>query len=178
MDPWIIKRKLVTGGTENMQLQQNVSTQEFILKIKFDKDQNNKSKEMKRILVVLIQKKDGHIIFLPPPVVLLHHPGGDHPTAGGQHGIGTLDHGLSNRFVCSSRREDFRLQEIAIPVQVMGGVHRILCRTHFVMRTVCQRVLSGGHPSPTFHAFAWFKMKQCAFFQNCSYFAQHVVHCT
>ena len=28
---------------------------------------------------------------------------------------------------------------------------------------VCQVVLSGGHPSLTFHALAWFKMKQCAF---------------
>ena len=33
----------------------------------------------------------------------------------------------------------------------------------FLMRTVCQAVLSGGHPSLTFHALAWLKMKQCAF---------------
>ena len=31
------------------------------------------------------------------------------------------------------------------------------------MRTVCQVVLSGSHPSLTFHALAWLKMKQCAF---------------
>ena len=33
---------------------------------------------------------------------------------------------------------------------------------NFLMRTVCQVVLSGSHPSLTFHAFAWLKMKQCA----------------
>ena len=33
----------------------------------------------------------------------------------------------------------------------------------FLMRTVCQEVLSGSHPSLTFHALAWLKMKLCAF---------------
>ena len=33
----------------------------------------------------------------------------------------------------------------------------------FLMRTVCQVVLSGRHPSLTFHAFAWLTMKLCAF---------------
>ena len=33
----------------------------------------------------------------------------------------------------------------------------------FLMRTVCQVVLSGSHPSLTFHAFALVKMKLCAF---------------
>ena len=33
-----------------------------------------------------------------PRVLLLHHPGGNHPTAGGQHGTGILHHGMSNRF--------------------------------------------------------------------------------
>ena len=32
----------------------------------------------------------------------------------------------------------------------------------FLMRTVCQVVLSGSHPSIIFHALAWLKMKQCA----------------
>ena len=32
-----------------------------------------------------------------------------------------------------------------------------------LMRTVCQVVLSDSHPSPTFHALAWLKMKKCAF---------------
>ena len=32
-----------------------------------------------------------------------------------------------------------------------------------LMRTVCQVVLSGSHPSLTFHALAWLKMKLCAF---------------
>ena len=41
--------------------------------------------------------------------------------------------------------------------------HRTPCRTHFLMRTVCQVVLSGSHPSLTFHALAWLKMKLCAF---------------
>ena len=36
----------------------------------------------------------------------------------------------------------------------------------FLMRTVCQVVLSGGHPPLTFHALAWLKMKQCAFSQT------------
>ena len=62
---------------------------------KFDKDQNNNSKDMKRILTELMQKRDGNITFLQlPRVLLLHHPGGDHPIAGGQHGTGTLHHGL------------------------------------------------------------------------------------
>ena len=40
--------------------------------------------------------------YLQPPRVflLLHHLGGNHPTAGGQHGIGNLHHGMSNRFLC------------------------------------------------------------------------------
>ena len=33
----------------------------------------------------------------------------------------------------------------------------------FLIRTVCQAVLSGSHPSLTFHALAWLKMKQRAF---------------
>ena len=41
--------------------------------------------------------------------------------------------------------------------------HRTPCRTHFLLRTVCQVVLSGSHPSLTFHALAWLKMKLCAF---------------
>ena len=41
--------------------------------------------------------------------------------------------------------------------------HRTPCRTHFLMRTLCQVVFSGCHPSLTFHAFAWLKMKLCAF---------------
>ena len=91
------QRKLVTSCTENMQQHQDMLTQEFILKIKFDKDQNNNSKDMKRILAELIQKRDGNIILLQLSRVLLHHPGGDHPTGGGQRGIWTLHHGLNNR---------------------------------------------------------------------------------
>ena len=112
MDPWINamttkkQRKLVIGCTENMQQQQDMSTQEFFLKIKFDKDHNNNSKVMKIIFIVLIQKQIGHIIFLLPPRVLLHL-GGDHPTAGRKHGIGTLYHGR-NRLVFISRCENFR----------------------------------------------------------------------
>ena len=82
MDPWINamttkkQRKLVTGCTENVQQQQDMSTQEFIHKIKVDKD-------------LLIHKQDGNKIFLlPPRVLLLHHLGGDHPTAGGCMGLG------------------------------------------------------------------------------------------
>ena len=41
--------------------------------------------------------------------------------------------------------------------------HRIPCRTHFLLRAVYQVVLSGSHPSLTFHALAWLKMKLCAF---------------
>ena len=41
----------------------------------------------------------GNIIHLQPPrILLLHHSGGYHSTAGGQHGIGILHHGMSNRF--------------------------------------------------------------------------------
>ena len=103
------QRKLVTDCTEKIQQQQHMSAQEFILKIKFDEDQNDNSKDMKRIPAELIQEQDGNIILLQlPRVLLLDHPGGDHPTAGGQHGIVTLHHGLSNRFVCSYRCENFR----------------------------------------------------------------------
>ena len=66
-------------------------------------------------------------------------------------------------------------------VRVRGGVplvHRTPCRTHFLMRAVCQLVLSGNHPSLTFHALARLKMKVCGFSKNSSYFAQHVVHYT
>ena len=52
-------------------------------------------------------------------------------------------------------------------VLVKGGVPFVRrttpCRTHFLMRTVWQVVLSGSHPSLTFHALAWLKMKLCAF---------------
>ena len=149
-------------------------TQEFILMIKFDQDQNNNSQGMRMNLIVLIPKEDGHTIFVLRPRVLLHHPGGDHPTAGGQHGIGTLHHGLSNRFVFSCRCENFRLLATAIPVQATGGVHSTPCRTH------CSQAhsLSGSHPSLTFHARAWLKVKQCAFSENSSYPAQHFVHDT
>ena len=41
------------------------------------------------------------------------------------------------------------------------SVHRTPCRTHYPMRTVCHVVLSGGHPSLTFHTLAWLKMKLC-----------------
>ena len=50
MDLWINamttkkQRKLVTGCTKNMQQQQEMATQEFILEIKFEKDRNNNSK--------------------------------------------------------------------------------------------------------------------------------------
>ena len=60
-------------------------------------------------------EQNGHIILLQPPRVLLHHLGDNHPTAGGQHAIGTL-HGLSNRFFWSPDVTIFALQEIAIPV--------------------------------------------------------------
>ena len=104
MDPWVNamttkkQTKPVIGCTEKMQQQQDMSTQEFILKVKFDKDQNNNSKDMKMIFIVLIQKQDGNIIFLlPPRVLFLHYLGGNDPTAGGQHGIGTLHHRVSNK---------------------------------------------------------------------------------
>ena len=136
MDPWINamtvkkQRKLVIGCTENMQQQQDMSTQEFILKIKFDKDQNFTSKDMKMIFIVVIQKQDGNIIFLLPPRVLLHHPGGDHPTAGGQHGIGTLHHGLSNKN-CSVSDVRFSHAGSSDSRVSDGSVHRIPSRTHF-----------------------------------------------
>ena len=105
MDPWINamttkkQRKLVSGCTKNMQ-QQDMSTPECIAKIKVDNDRNNNSKDMKMIVIVLIQKQNGNLLFLQPPrvLLLLLHLGGDHPTAGGQHGIGTLHHGLINIF--------------------------------------------------------------------------------
>ena len=53
--------RIVSGCTENMQQQHEMSTQEFIFKIKFDKDQNNHSKDMQIIFTVLIQKQDGNI---------------------------------------------------------------------------------------------------------------------
>ena len=77
------QRTLVTGCTENEQ-QQDMSTQEFILIIKFDEDQNNNSKDMKRSRTELIQIQGGKIIFLQLPrvLLLLLHLGGDHPAAG------------------------------------------------------------------------------------------------
>ena len=141
-----------------------MSTQELILKIKLDKDQNNNSKDIKMILIVLIQKQDGHTTLLQPPrVLLLHHLGGDHPTAGGQHGIGALHHGPSNRFFFSSRCENFRLQARRFPCKRPGVYTEHFVPRIFLTRTVCQVVLSGRHPSLTFHAFAWLKVKQCAF---------------
>ena len=105
MDHWIREtttkkqRRLLTGCTRNMQQPQDVVTQEFTLKNKFDKDQTNNSKGTKRILAELIQKLDDSIIVMQQQRALpLHHPGGDRPTAGGQHGIGTLHHGLINNF--------------------------------------------------------------------------------
>ena len=80
MDPWINamttkkQRKIVIGCTKNMQQQQEISTQVYILEINFDKDRNNNSKDMKMIFIVLIQKQDGNIISLQPPRVLLLHP--------------------------------------------------------------------------------------------------------
>ena len=114
------------------------------------------------IFILLIQKQDGNIISLQPTLVLLLlllllHPGGNHPTAGGQHGIVILHHGMSNRFLC--RCENFRLQEIAIPLQATAGVHRTPCRLHFSHALS----LSGSHPSLTSRALAWLKMKLCAF---------------
>ena len=57
------QRRLVTA-VQNMQQLQDVVTQEFMLKIKFDKDQTNNLKDTKRILIELIQKLDGNIKFL------------------------------------------------------------------------------------------------------------------
>ena len=50
------QRRIVTGCRQNMQQLQDVVTQEFILTNKFDKDQTNNLKDMKRILIELIQK--------------------------------------------------------------------------------------------------------------------------
>ena len=50
------QRRLVTGCTENLQQLQDVVTQEFIFKNKFDTDQTD-----------LIQKLDGKIFFLQQP---------------------------------------------------------------------------------------------------------------
>ena len=102
------QRRLVTGCAENMQQVHDVATQGFIFKNKFDKDQINSLKYMKRILIELIQKLDGNILFLQQPRV-------DHPTAGGQHGIGTLHHAVSSRFFWFQMC-DFCLQAIAISV--------------------------------------------------------------
>ena len=43
-----------TCCTKNVQQQQDMSTQKFILKIKFDKDRNNNLKGKKIIFIVLI----------------------------------------------------------------------------------------------------------------------------
>ena len=40
------QRKLVTDCSNNMKQQQELSTQEFIFEIQFDKDRNNNSKDM------------------------------------------------------------------------------------------------------------------------------------
>ena len=99
MDHWIREmttkkqRRLATSCPRSMQQPQDVEIQHFILKNKFDKDPTNNSKGTKRIRIGFIQK-------LGPRVLLLHHPGGDRPTAGGQHGIGTLYHGMNSDFSC------------------------------------------------------------------------------
>ena len=86
MDHWISEmitkkqRRLETCCTENMQqLQTNL-------------------KDMMRILIELIQKLNGNIFLQQPQGVLLHHSDVDHPTAGGQHGVWTLHHGMGRRF--------------------------------------------------------------------------------
>ena len=90
------ERRLATSCARSVQQLQNVVTQElFILKNTFDKDPTKNSRGTKRIRIGLIQKLGGGIIFLQQWVLLLHQPGVDRPTAGGQHGIGTLHGGMS-----------------------------------------------------------------------------------
>ena len=73
MDQWISEmtpkkqRRLVTCCAENMPQLQDMLTQEFIFKNKFGKDHTNNLKDMKRILIELIQKLDGHFVFLQQP---------------------------------------------------------------------------------------------------------------
>ena len=73
MDQWISEmttkkqRRLVPGCTKNLLQPQDVETLQFILKNKFDKDQTNNLKDMKEILIELMQKLKGHVIFLQQP---------------------------------------------------------------------------------------------------------------
>ena len=70
MDHWIREittkkqRRLATSCTRSMQQLQDIITQEFILKNKFDKDPTNNSKDTKRILIQLTQKLSGCILFV------------------------------------------------------------------------------------------------------------------
>ena len=100
--PWLQKkrRKLVISCTENMQQQQHMLTQKFILKIKFDTDRNNNSKDMKRIVshwirnrMELLSSCYHHKFFFIIILVATIRQLVD------MHGIGNLHHGMSNRFV-------------------------------------------------------------------------------
>ena len=111
--------------------------------------------------IVLIQKQDGNNLLQPPRILL--HPGGNHPTAGRKHGIGTLQHGMRSRIFCS-RCENFSVTENSDSLASDGEVYtEHLVARIFLTRTVCQVVLSGSYPSLTFHALAWLRMKLCAF---------------
>ena len=138
------QRNFVTSCSEIMQQSQDMSTQEHILKIKFDKDKNNNSNEMKMILIVLIQKQVGNVIscnhheffFFIILVATVRRVV--------DSGIGTLHHGMCNNFpdvrISLTRDSDSLASD--------GGVHiEHLVARIFLMRTVCQVVFSGSHPS-------------------------------
>ena len=181
MDQWINamptkkQRRLATDCTENMQQLQDGATQEFILKIKFDKDQTNNSKDIKRILIELIQKLDKYIIFLQQPlsILFLHHLGGDHPTAGGQHGIGTLHHGMSIRSFLVPEVSIFAYRKYRFPCKRQAVYTDHLVARIFLMRTVCQVVLSGSHRDCHSSCLAQVQDEALCVFQNSSH--HHVV---
>ena len=86
------QRKLVIGCKENTKQQQDLSTQEFIPKIMYDKPQNNNLKDMKMIfLLYWFRNWMENILFLLPPRVNTIHPEPEiHEHFMIQKGYGTL----------------------------------------------------------------------------------------
>ena len=130
----------MTWCDENMQQQQDMLTQEFILKIKFDIDQNNNSNDMKRILTELIQKQDGNIILLATITSSSSSSSWWRPSDSWW---------TAWNWDSSSLTEQ---QFFVVPCNRDSGVNDGVCTQNtlshaFFSRAVCQEVLSGSHPS-------------------------------
>ena len=137
------QRRLATGCTRCMQQLQDAEAQQYTHNDKSDKGPTSNSKGTKRIRIDLTHQLGGNIVFPRQGILLLllRHPGGNRPTAGGQHGIGHLHHGVKSDFL-SFHMRDFRLQEMQFPSnrwvckQVTVRAHVFLMRTFVVQVAV------------------------------------------